>query len=103
MNITYDKISLIDLDSDIKLREHEIKNAFAELHKIRGVLRKRLAHVEYALAPSTIAEYIEGDFEEHKLDDNIKLDDIEDFIVEGDIVGCTFRRDANDVIDDLDT
>jgi hypothetical protein len=61
MDITYDKISLIDLDSDIKMRAHEIKNAYAELHKMRDVLRKRLAHVENVLAPSTIAEYIEGD------------------------------------------
>ena len=64
MNITYDKISLIDLDSDIKLREHEIRNAFAELHKIRDVLRKRLAHVENVLAPIAIAEYIEGDLDD---------------------------------------
>jgi hypothetical protein len=74
MDITYDKISLIDLDSDIKLREHEIKNAFAELHKMRDVLRKRLAHVEHALSPSTIAEYIEGDVQ----DDRIFTDLVDD-------------------------
>ena len=61
MDITYDKISLIDLDSDIKMRAHEIKNAYAELHKMRDVLRKRLAHVENVLSPSIIAEYIDGD------------------------------------------
>lgn len=78
MQITYDKISLIDLDSDIKMRAHEIKNAYAELHKMRDVLRKRLAHVENVLAPSTIAEYIEGDV----FDDGIfpDLDDNDDVI-----------------------
>ena len=86
MNITYDKISLIDLDSDIELRAHEIKTAFAELHKMRDVLRKRLAHVENILAPSTVAEYIEGD-----------IFDDEDLAVR------IYDTPDDDVIDALDT
>ena len=82
MEITYDKISLIDLDSDINMRAHEIKNAYAELHKMRDVLRKRLAHVENVLAPSTIAEYIEGDlFDDDRavrIYDDIPDDDVID-------------------------
>jgi hypothetical protein len=91
MDITYDKISLIDLDSDIKLREHEIKNAFEELHKMRDVLQKRLAHVEHVLAPSTIAEYLEGD----EQDDRIFTDLVDSM--------PSMKLDDDDVIDALDT
>lgn len=91
MKITYDKISLIDLDSDINLRAHEIKNAFAELHKMRDVLRKRLAHVENVLAPSAIAEYLEGD----EQDDRIFTDLVDNM--------PSMKIDDDDVIDALDT